>query len=121
MTTLSRLLLSQSALQTIEVPDAVYWIWIFVLVVAVLVVLPLTVYLLHRTLTAARNIERYLAEMRDAGVGIAKNTSNITALDDTIAVATQILGTAGSIKEHAATIESTLAARAVGNGRAGRE
>ena len=99
------------------VPTAVYVIWIIVLVVAVLVILPLTVALLQRTLNAARNIERYFAEMRDAGVGIANNTHQIPALDDTIAVATQLLETAGAIKEHAAAIESTLAARAVGNGQ----
>ncbi|MEP7198197.1 MAG: hypothetical protein ABI874_00150 [Chloroflexota bacterium] len=100
----------------IEVPDAVYWIWGLTLAVAVLVVLPLTVYLLQRTLNAARNIERYFAEMRDAGVGIANNTSHIKALDDTIGVATQILGTAGSIKGHTATIGTVLTARAGGNG-----
>lgn len=99
------------------VPTAVYVIWIVVLAVAVLIILPLTVYLLQRTLNAARNIERYLAEMRDAGVGIANNTDHITALDDTIAVATQLLETAAAIKEHTATIETTLAARALGDGR----
>jgi hypothetical protein len=100
------------------VPDVVYWIWIIVLLVAVLVVLPLTLYLLQRTLNAARSIERYLAEMRDAGAGIANNTSHIKALDDTIAVATQMLETAGSIKSHAATIETTLSSRASTDGRA---
>lgn len=102
--------------EAIDAPAAVYVIWIIVLAVAVLVVLPLTVALLHRTLTAARGIERYFAEMRDAGVGVANNTANITALDDTIAVATQILETAGSIKSHAATIETTMSVRASSNG-----
>ncbi|HWQ12201.1 MAG TPA: hypothetical protein VNL77_05340 [Roseiflexaceae bacterium] len=99
------------------VPTAVYVIWIVVLAVVVLVILPLTVALLQRTLNAARNIERYLAEMRDAGAGIAGNTQHIAALDDTIAVAGQLLETAGSIDAHAAMIETTLAARAVGDGR----
>lgn len=100
-----------------SVPDAVYVIWAITLALAVLVILPVAVYLLHRTLTAARGIERYLAEMRDAGIGIAGNTRHITALDDTISVATQMLDTAGSINDHAATIEMTLAARAQSNGR----
>ncbi len=95
----------------------IYAIWGMTLAVAVLVVLPLTVYLLQRTLNAARSIELYFAEMRDAGVGIAKNTSHITALDDTITVATQILTTAGAINAHAATIEITLATRANGKSR----
>ena len=99
------------------VPTAVYVIWIIVLAVAVLIVLPLTVYLLQRTLNAARNIERYFAEMRDAGLGIHNNTQHVRALDDTIGVATTILETAGSIKNHAAAIESTLAGRAAVDGR----
>ncbi len=100
-----------------NVSDGVYWIWGITLAVAILLVLPATIYLLHRTLNAARGIEHYFAEMRDAGVGIAGNTQHITALDDTIAVATQILGTAGSINDHTATIETTLAARAERDGR----
>ncbi len=101
-----------AALQdTIVVPTAVYVIWIIMLVSAVLVILPLVVYLLQRTLTAARNIERYLAEMRDAGVGIANNTHHIKDLDDTIAVATQLLSTAESIKAHTGTIGSALIER----------
>jgi hypothetical protein len=99
-----------------EVPDIVYWIWGLTLAIAVFIVLPVTVYLLQRTLNAARNIERYFAEMRDAGVGIAKNTGHIKALDDTISVATQILGVAANINSHAAVIETTMAGRAQGNG-----
>lgn len=97
--------------QSPEVPQTVFMIWIIVLAVAVVVVLPLTVYLLQRTLNAARMIERYFAEMRDAGIGIAENTSHVAALDDTIGVATQILETAGSINEHAEIIKVTLSGR----------
>ncbi len=98
------------------VPTAVYVIWAIVLAVAVLVILPVTVLLLQRALNAARNIERYFGEMRDAGVGIAGNTQHIKALDDTIQVAGQLLETAGAINEHAATIETALTTRAVGEG-----
>lgn len=97
--------------QPVEVPTAVYTIWIIVLIIAVFIILPLALYLLRRTLNAARNIEQYFAEMRDAGVGIAQNTGHISALDDTISVATQILETAGSINEHSETIKTTLAGR----------
>jgi hypothetical protein len=100
------------AADAIVVPTAVYVIWVIVLAIAVLVILPLTVHLLHRTLTAARGIERYFAEMRDAGTGIARNTANIKALDDTIGVATQLLSTAGSIKGHTGTIGTVLTERA---------
>lgn len=98
------------------VPMEVYVIWIVVLAIALLIILPLTVYQLQRALNAARSIERYLAEMRDAGVGIANNTQHIQALDDTIQVAGQLLETAGSINEHTATIESALTARAITDG-----
>lgn len=94
------------------VPTAVYVIWIILLLAAVLVILPLTIYLLQRALNAARNIERYFAEMRDAGLGIAGNTEHIKALDDTISVATEILGAAGEINNHAETIGQVLTARA---------
>lgn len=93
-------------------PGAVYAIWIGMLVISVLIVLPVAVALLHRTLLAARSIERYFAEMRDAGVGIAGNTAAVPALDETIVVATEILATADALREHAGTIEAALTARA---------
>ena len=99
-------------LASLTVPGAVYVIWIIVLIVAIVVILPVTLYLLQRTLTAARGIERYFDEMHDAGIGIAGNTEHIRALDDTIAVATAILAAAGSIKAHTATIGAALSARA---------
>lgn len=101
----------------VEVPELVYWIWGITLAIAVFVILPLALYFLQRTLNAARSIERYFAEMRDAGVGIATHTGNIKALDNTIGVATQILTVAGSINEHAAAIENTFVARTGGDGR----
>ena len=106
---------------TIVVPTAVYVIWIITLAIAVVVILPLVVYLLQRTLTAARNIERYFAEMRDAGVGIANNTHHIKDLDDTIAVATQLLSTAESIKAHTGTIGSALTERVAKSAPEGRQ
>ena len=94
-------------------------LWLLLLLVAVVVVLPLLVYLLHRTWLAARNIERYFAEMAEAGVGIANSTAHVKALESTIAVATKILGVAGGINSHAATIETTLAGRVSKNGNGG--
>lgn len=92
-------------------PQAVYVIWTILLIVAILV-LPLVVYLLHRTWQAARSIERYLEEMRAAGEGIAKNTSHIEALEDTGDTSDALLSTASDIDAHAATIEDTLEERA---------
>lgn len=94
-----------------EVPLAVYVIWWIVLAAAVLVVLPLVVYLLHRALRAARQIERYAARALAAGEGIAGNTQNIGALEDTISEATGILNTVGSIRGHTSTIEEVFESR----------
>jgi hypothetical protein len=95
-----------------EVPVIVYVLWWATLVVAVVVVLPLAVYLLHRALMAARQIEQYAAKSLEAGLGIAGNTANIEALEATISTATEILSTSGNIKEHTGTIEEVLAGRA---------
>ena len=113
-------LLLTSILQQAEVPQAVYTIWSVTLAIVVFVIVPLAIYLLHRTYKAARSIERYFAEMAEAGVGIAENTSHIKALEETIAVATKILGVAGNINAHSDTIKVTLAGRAAnlnGNGK----
>ncbi len=100
-----------------EIPTAVYVIWWATLVVAVVVVLPLAVYLLHRALMAARQIEHYAARALEAGEGIAGNTQNIGALEDTISVATGILETTRSIEGRTKTIEEVFEARAGGGAR----
>ena len=91
-------------------PQAVYILWIIVLVVA-LILFPFIVRLLHKTFMAAKNIERYLREMKEAGMGIAGNTAHITALDSTITVAVDILESAGKINANAETIETVMADR----------
>ncbi len=97
-----------------EIPVAVYVIWWSTLIVAVVVVLPLAVYLLHRTLRAARQIERYAARALQAGVGIAGNTENISALEGTISTATDILERARSIEERTGAIEGVFETRTGG-------
>jgi ABC-type molybdate transport system permease subunit len=98
----------------VDVPTIVYVLWWITLIVAVVIVLPLAVYLLHRALKAARQIEHYAARTLEAGVGVAGNTANITALNQTIESAGGILATAHAIEEHAGTIEGALAGRARG-------
>jgi len=98
-------------------PTAVYAIWWIVLLIVIVVIVPLAITLLHRTLRAALSIRRYLAEMLEAGVGIAGNTSSIPALNDTIRVAGSMVATAGSLKEHSGTIAAVLSQRAA-QGRA---
>ena len=86
-------------------------LWTVLLVVTVLL-LPLIVSLLHRTWVASRNIERYFKEMLEAGLGIAGNTDHVKALDDTISVASGILGVAGEINNNAETIKGAVSERA---------
>ena len=92
--------------------DTVQTVWATTLLLVVLVIVPLAVLLLHRTLRAAISIRRYLDEMLVAGVGIAGNTASIKALDDTIGVAVAMVGVAGNIKSHSEIIASVLAGRA---------
>ena len=92
-------------------PQAVFVLWTILLVVTVLL-LPYIVFLLHRTWVASKNIERYFKEMLEAGLGIAGNTENVKALDDTISVASGMLEVAGGINSHAETIKDTLAGKA---------
>ena len=95
-------------------PDAVYLIWQTVLVVVLVVIVPLAIFLLQRTLRGALNIKRYFSEMLTAGVGIAGNTSSIVALNDTITVAVAMIETSKKLDEHSATIATVLSDRAAG-------
>ena len=82
------------------------------LAVVVLVLVPLAIALLHRTLRAARNIETYVAEMLVAGLGIAGNTKAIDRLGATTETAEKMLESAGKTKAHSAAIAGILAERA---------
>ncbi len=92
-------------------PQVVYILWAIVLLV-VIIALPFLVVLLNQALREARFIEKYMADMLTAGVGIAQNTDHIRKLEDTIQTATRILKTAETINTHSQTIQITLASRA---------
>ena len=88
---------------------AALWIWAITLAVVTVVIVPVAVYLLHRTLRAARSIERYTRESLAAGVGIASNTGAIAALDDTIRAASSLLEAAEALKRRAAEVSDAVA------------
>ena len=90
----------------------VYVIWWAMVLVALIVVVPLTVYLLHRLWQAVRSIERYTADALAAGLGIAGNTAAISALDQTVRLGGELGAAAASIRQHSAAVETTLAGRA---------
>ncbi|MBA2626579.1 MAG: hypothetical protein H0U85_01050 [Gemmatimonadales bacterium] len=93
-------------------PPAVYTIWWIGLLLTLVVFVPLAVYLLHRTWLNARSIQRYAAQTLTAAGGIAANTSNIVALDTTIAVAGEILAVAGGVAGKLDATANVLASRA---------
>lgn len=93
------------------IPDAVYTIWWIGLIVTLVVFVPLAVYSLHRTWRSARSIQRYAAEALQAAAGIARNTGNISALDATITVATDVLGAAGAVERKLNTVATVLEER----------
>ncbi|MBA3562559.1 MAG: hypothetical protein H0W33_00825 [Gammaproteobacteria bacterium] len=93
-------------------PTSVYVIWWLALGVVVIFIVPLAIMLLHRTLRAALSIRRYLREMLEAGAGIAGNTASIAALNDTLAVAGNMVETSDMLAVHSGTIAEALAQRA---------
>ena len=95
-------------------PPAVFLIWKVGLAVTLLVFVPLSVVLLHRLWRAARSIQVYARDALAAAGGIADNTSHIGALDETIAVASSILSTAGGSEQKLAGATGVLAKRAEG-------
>ena len=99
---------------TMTLPTAVYAVWWTVLLAVLVVIVPLAVALLQRTLRAALQIRRYLAEMRDAGGKIAENTTSVPALKQTLGVAETMVRVSGDIDQHSGTIARVLAERATG-------
>jgi len=84
--------------------NAVYWIWGATLAIITFVVVPIALYLLHRTLKAARLIERYARDSLTAGVGIATNTSATPALERTLAIAGSLVEASKLLKARAEEI-----------------
>ena len=93
------------------IPDTVYTIWWIGLILTLVVFVPLAVYSLHRTWRSARSIQRYAADTLQAAAGIARNTANVSALDTTIDVATEVLGAAGAVERKLNTVAAVLEER----------
>lgn len=100
-----------------DVSTTITVIWWIALILTVVVVLPLAVYLLNRTLRAARKIEYSLARARDAGSGIARNTAEAEQLNTTLNAAPGLLEPAAGIERGSATLTRTLTERLEGGQR----
>jgi hypothetical protein len=87
-------------------------IWAAGLAITLVVFVPLSVILLHRLWRAARSIQLYARDALTAAAGIAANTGNIGALDDTIQTAGAMLTTASAIEQKLNGATALLARRA---------
>lgn len=96
------------------IPPIVYTIWAAGLALTLLVFVPLAVALLHRLWRTARSIQIYARESLAAAAGIAANTAQIGALNQTIGTATDILTTAAAIEQKLGAATAILARRAKG-------
>jgi hypothetical protein len=86
-------------------------IWWVTLLGAIFAALPNLVAWLMRAFGAAREIEKYTADILDAAIGIKENTANAVALKETISVAPRLISSAKAIESHATSLESAMAAR----------
>lgn len=75
------------------------FVWSLTLVVVAFVIVPVAWTLLHRALSYTKSIDGYAREMLTAGVGVAGNTANISALEQTIERAVGILKATGQMKQ----------------------
>lgn len=91
-------------------------VWLITIVVIALVIVPIAISLLAKTLRHARSIELYLSDMLDAGVPIVSHTAAIPAVDDLIAVAERLRLNAEPIEAGTACLAELLVER--GHGRA---
>ena len=82
------------------IPEAVSAIWCVGLLLS-----------LHRTWRSARSIQRYAAEALQAAVGVERNTRHVRELDETIAVASDMLGVAGAVERKLDTVAGVLEQR----------
>lgn len=93
-------------------PTAALVIWIVTLAVVALVIVPVALVLLRRVLNAAWAIERYLGDMKTAGLGVAGHTGAIPALDATRDTAAAMQPVAREIEAKTGAVATLLAGRA---------
>lgn len=89
-------------------------LWWIALGLTVVVIVPLAIYLLHRTWKAARNIRRYTEGALEAGRGIARNTAAVRALDNTVQTAGPIVEKSEALEEATGRMAGVLRGRVSG-------
>ena len=91
----------------LETEDTTTRWWVLALTVGG-VVIGVVAALLLRIIREANSIDRYAADIWDAGQKIAGNTASIWMLGETNRMTSQILAPAQSIDRHAAAIDQAL-------------
>lgn len=92
-------------------PETVFTLWTVTVVLALVVFVPLSVYMLASLLRTTRSIQQYAREAVAPAQAIATHTSAVPALDDTIAVATEMLAAAEAVAAKLDAVASALEAR----------
>jgi hypothetical protein len=87
-------------------------IWILTLLVVAVIIVPVAVSYLRRALEAARNIERNMRDMLEAGVKIAAHTGAVPALGETINTAVAMRPVSENIEAKTAAVAQLLSTRA---------
>ena len=90
-------------------------IWLITVLLVALVIVPVAISLLSKTLKHAKSIERYLSDMLNAGVPMVSHTAAIPAVDDLIAVAKKLKANVEPIESGTGSLAELLVQRA--NGR----
>ena len=90
-------------------------VWLITVLLVALVIVPVAISLLSKTLKYSKSIERYLSDMLNAGVPIVSHTAAIPAVDDLIAVAKKLKANVEPIESGTGSLAELLVQRA--NGR----
>ena len=89
-------------------------IWLITVLLIALVIVPVAISLLSKTLKHAKSIERYLSDMLNAGVPIVSHTAAIPAVDDLIVVAKKLKANVEPIESGTGSLAELLVQRANG-------
>lgn len=93
---------------------AVLALWWVAVALTALVIVPVALHLLHRTLRKALSIRRFTAESLAAAEGILENVQAVSALEETVAAATPLVPAGERLEEKAARLADTLTERSGG-------
>lgn len=93
-------------------PPIVFTLWKVTVILALVLFVPTAVFWLHGLWRTAASIRRYTRDSLAAARAIEANTAAIPALNDTIAVAGELLAAADGVARKLDTIATVLEARA---------